>query len=293
MGNRIPVVEEEACRVKLAVPSTDCVEEFVAVTVRACCEETLLGAVYKPLEVMLPFAGLTAQVTLTPEGKLLTENCCVPEGATVAVPGLTLGVAEACRVKLAVPSTDCVEEFVAVMVRVCCEETLLGAVYKPPDVMLPVPELIAQATLAPEGKLLTENCWVPEGATVAVAGLTLGDAGAVGEASRVKLALPRTDCVDELFAMTVTVSCAETLLGAVYKPPGVILPAAGVTAQATLVPAGKFSTVNCLVFEGATVAAAGLTLGGAATVGEACRVKLAVPSRDRVEAFVAVTVRVC
>jgi hypothetical protein len=49
---------------------------------------------------------------------------------------------------------------------------------------------------------------------------------------------------------------------------------------------------NCLVPEGATVAAAGLTLGGVAAAGEACRVKLAVPSRDCVEAFVAMMVRV-
>jgi hypothetical protein len=54
------------------------------------------------------------------------ENCWVPEGATVAVAGLTLG--EACRVKLAVPRLDCVAEFVAVIERVCCVATLLGAV---------------------------------------------------------------------------------------------------------------------------------------------------------------------
>ena len=75
---------------------------------------------------MLPTAGLTDQTTLAPEGRFRTENCCVPEGATVDVPGLTLG--EACRVKLAVPRTDCVAEFVAVIVKVCCVATLLGAV---------------------------------------------------------------------------------------------------------------------------------------------------------------------
>ena len=76
----------------------------------------MLGAVYKPAELMLPIRGLTDQVAVTPEGRLRTENCCVPEGATVAVAGLTMGVGEACKVKLAVPRTASVEEFVAVTV---------------------------------------------------------------------------------------------------------------------------------------------------------------------------------
>jgi len=248
----------EACRVKLAVPSTEFVEEFVAVAVTVVCAETLLGAVYKPAAVMLPVAGLTAQATLTPEGRLLTANCTVPEGATVAVAGLMLGAArKACRVKLAVPSTEFVDEFVAVTVRAVCAETLLGAVYKPAAVMLPVAGLTAQATLTPEGRLLTANCTVPEGARAAVAGLMLV---AAGEACRVKPALPRTDCVDEFVAMTVTVCGAATLLGAVYKPPEVMLPVAGIIAQATLAPKGKLLTENCWVPEGARVAVAGLTL---------------------------------
>ena len=65
--------------------------------------------------------------------------------------------------------------------------------------MLPVAGLIDQVTLSPEGRFTTENCLVPAGATVAVAGLTLD----VGEACSVMLAVPRT--VEELFAVTVTV----------------------------------------------------------------------------------------
>ena len=75
----------------------------------------MLGAEYKPLAEMLP-AGLADQVAVTPEGRLRTENCWVPEGATVAVAGLTLGVGEACKVKLAVARTAWVEEFFAVIV---------------------------------------------------------------------------------------------------------------------------------------------------------------------------------
>jgi hypothetical protein len=77
---------------------------------------------------MLPSAGLTDQLTLAPEGRLRTANCLVPEGATVAVAGLTLAAGEACRVTLAVPRTALVELFLAVMVTVVCDATSLGAV---------------------------------------------------------------------------------------------------------------------------------------------------------------------
>jgi hypothetical protein len=194
-------VTGDAWRVKLAVPRTEFVEEFVAVTVIVVCVATVLGAVYKPLGAMLPFRGLTDQAAVTPEGRLRTENCCVPEGATVAVVGLTLGAGDACRVKLAEPRTDFVEEFVAVTVIVVCVATLLGAVYKPAELMLPFRGLTDQAAVTPEGRLRTENCCVPEGATVAVAGLTLG----VGDAWRVKLPVPRTDFVEESVAVTVIV----------------------------------------------------------------------------------------
>jgi hypothetical protein len=71
-----------------------------------------------------------------------------------------------------------------------------------------------------------QNCWDFEGATVAVAGLTLlegvGKGGGKGILNprramlrrRVKLAVPRTDCVDESIAVTVMVVCAPMVLGA-------------------------------------------------------------------------------
>jgi hypothetical protein len=75
---------------------------------------------------MLPTEELMDQVTLSPEGRFTTENCFVPDGATVAVAGLTLGVGDAWRVTLAVPRT--VEPLFAVMVIVVWEVTLVGAV---------------------------------------------------------------------------------------------------------------------------------------------------------------------
>lgn len=65
--------------------------------------------------------------------------------------------------------------------------------------MVPVTGLIDQVAPSSAGKLVTENCLLPEGASVAVAGLTLG----AGEAAKVTLADPST--VDALFAVTVTV----------------------------------------------------------------------------------------
>jgi hypothetical protein len=55
---------------------------------------------------MLPVIGLSDQTTVTPEARFCTENCFVPEGATVAVAGLTLGGrGVAVSVKVAVPRT--------------------------------------------------------------------------------------------------------------------------------------------------------------------------------------------
>jgi hypothetical protein len=78
---------------------------------------------------------------------------------------------------------------------------------------------------------------VPEGAMAAVDGLTLVGRG---DACRVTLAVPRTASVEEFFAVTVTLVCDATLLGAVYKPLAEMLPVAGLTAQATIVANGRF-----------------------------------------------------
>ena len=59
-------------------------------------------------------------------------------------------------------------------------------------------ELTDQAMPTPEGRLRTENCLVPDGATVAVAGLTLDD-------SIQSHAGSSQDAVEELFAVTVIV----------------------------------------------------------------------------------------
>ena len=109
----------------------------------------------------------------------------------------------------------------AVTVTVVWEATVPGAVYRPLCAMLPVLPLTDQATVAPEGRLRTENCLVAAGATVAVAGLTLvaggggGGGGVVEDAVNVKLADPSMARVEEFFAVTRRVCSDATLLGAV------------------------------------------------------------------------------
>ena len=82
--------------VKLAVPRVAVVTASEAVTTTVCWDTMLFGAVYSPLVLMLPSAGLSFQVTLPPEGRFATTNCRVSEGARGAlVAGVTTGVAGA------------------------------------------------------------------------------------------------------------------------------------------------------------------------------------------------------
>jgi hypothetical protein len=108
------------------------------------------------------------------------------------------------------------------------------------------------------------NCLVPPGATVAVAGLTLG--GDAGEAVSVKVAVPRTACVVASEAVSITVCWDAMLIGAVYSPLAVMLPSAGLSVHMTLDPEGRYSTENCWVLEGTTVAVVGFTQVGGLTL---------------------------
>src|SRR5580698_6910589 len=104
---------------------------------------------------------------------------------------------------------------------------------------------------------------------------------AAREASSVTRELPRTVCVDEFLAVTVTVCWTGSLLGAAYKPFWLMVPTAGVTDQATLVPAVNPSTENCCAAEAAKLTLAGLTLVDV-RVGNAsnCTVALAILLRS-------------
>lgn len=57
---------------------------------------------------------------------------------------------------------------------------------------------------------------VPSGPTTSIGKvIVVVDAGADGEACRVRVAVPRTDCVEEFLAVTTSVVCAATVDGAV------------------------------------------------------------------------------
>jgi hypothetical protein len=87
---------------------------------------------------MLPVAPLTDHATVTPDGRLRTENCVVPAGATVAVVGLTLVAGEAggltddfARLIVEVDFLVGSATLVAVIVTALAAGILSGAVYKP------------------------------------------------------------------------------------------------------------------------------------------------------------------
>jgi hypothetical protein len=74
--------------VRLALAETP---PYVAVTVTGCVAAIIAGAVYSPLEEMLPTCGLRDQVTPldTAEPSPLAVNCWLCPGCRVAADGLT------------------------------------------------------------------------------------------------------------------------------------------------------------------------------------------------------------
>ena len=88
-----------------------------AVTVTVCDVGMLEGAVYRPAEEIVPTDGLIDQVTavlLVP--KVVAVNCCVAEGAKLAVDGLRDTVIAWRRVITAVRDFDGSAMLVAVIV---------------------------------------------------------------------------------------------------------------------------------------------------------------------------------
>jgi hypothetical protein len=117
---------------------------------------------------------------------------------------------------------------------------LLGAVYKPVEVMVPSAEPIDQVTPALEGRFKTENCWVPEGTTLAVAGLTLVGVPTTGGGVEVEMAGPSKMValaalagLARLVAEIVTKVSTLTELGAEYSPVGDMVPRPCVIAHVT------------------------------------------------------------
>ena len=135
-------------------------------------------------------------------------------------------------------------------VTVCCAVIVAGAVYTPEALTLPVPDgLIDQVTAEFEVLVsVAVNCAVCEEMSVMFAGLTLTEIG--GLSVTVAEALLVLSAV--LVAVTVTVCCVLTVLGAEYKPAVLMLPTpVGLIDHVTAVlPVPETAAVNCCVWPG-------------------------------------------
>ncbi len=120
-------------------PAEPLAPEPVAVTVTVCTADMELGAVYKPVCVMLPTAGLMDQLTLTdpppPSPPLAeAENCWVWEAESEAEPGLTLiDVGEPAGTSATVACAILLGSamLAAVTVTFCAVVIVVGARYNP------------------------------------------------------------------------------------------------------------------------------------------------------------------
>jgi hypothetical protein len=99
-----------------------------AVTVTAWGVTTLDGAVYRPAEEIEPTGGLIDQVTAAfAAPKTVAVNCCVAEDAKVTVDGLIDTVTVCGIVITAVAAFEESTTLLAVNVRVCAVDAVLGA----------------------------------------------------------------------------------------------------------------------------------------------------------------------
>ena len=135
-----------AFRVTVAVADFVVSTTLVAVMVMVCVEVIVAGAVYKPVLLKVPTEGLMLQVTavlLVPV--TVAVNCCCPLIVRLAVGGPT-DTATGFSVTVAVVDFEVSTTLVAVMVIVCVEVIVAGAVYKPLAESVPTDGLMLQVT---------------------------------------------------------------------------------------------------------------------------------------------------
>lgn len=205
-------------RVKMAIPDLLLSATLVAVTT------TVWGllsappaAVNKPLALMLPaLVGLIDHVTLVLAMPVtVAVNCCVPTWPNVTANGETVIVTGGgVKVNVAVPDFVLSPTLVAVIVTVCCVLTLAGALYSPLALIDPAPVgLMLHVTLVLAiPATLAANCWLspPPNETAAGATVTV-----TGGGFSVTMALADLLVSATLVAVTVTVCCAVSVVGAV------------------------------------------------------------------------------
>ena len=108
-------------------------QTLVAVTSTVCGAEIPAGAVYRPLGVIAPRpAGLMLQVTAVLAVLVtLAVNCCVWPPVRVTLNGATVTDTGGISVTIAVDGVDATPSVVPVIVTVCCDWIVAGAVYNP------------------------------------------------------------------------------------------------------------------------------------------------------------------
>jgi hypothetical protein len=160
---------------------------LVAVTVTIAGFGTVVGAVYKPSDEIVPTAALPLTVLFTDHVTVVfgvpvtvAVNCCVVVVCTVADVGDNVMVTDggaAVIVVVALALFVLSATLVAVTVTVAGEGTEAGAVYKPPDVIVPNVALppttlfTAQVTVVFNVPVtVAVNCWVLLTCTLAEVG---------------------------------------------------------------------------------------------------------------------------
>jgi hypothetical protein len=133
----------------------------------------VFGAVYRPVDEMVPTDGLIVQVTavlLDPDTAAV--NCWVPDGTNVTEDGLTTSVTACRRVKTALALLVESATLVAVIVTVCVVGAVLGAIkvaVVPELAKLPRDGFTVQVTPVVDVPVtVAVSDWVCEGSSVAV-----------------------------------------------------------------------------------------------------------------------------
>src|SRR5215467_897647 len=245
---------------------------LVAVMVTICAEEIVAGAVYKPAVIRVPTDGFMLQVTaVLPVPLTVAVNCCWPLAVRVTDTGVTDTATVGVSATVALADLVGSATLVAVMVTVCAEEIVAGAVYNPPVVRVPTDGFILQVTAVLLVPLtVAVNCCWPLAVRVTDTGVT--DTATVGVSATVALA----DLVGSatLVAVMVTVCAEEIVAGAVYNPPVVRVPTDGFILQVTAVLLVPLTVaVNCCWPLAVRVTDTGVT--DTATVGVSATVALA------------------
>jgi len=230
----------------------------IAVKVTVCGAAMDDGAVYNPPVVTVPAPdGVTVQeAAWLPPVSTAAVNCCVSRGYRVTLAGVTCVTPPPNTVTIADALFEESATLTALTVTVCCDATA-GAVYRPPDVIVPAPEGLTDHVTAVLFVSITvaRNCCVCSAARETAAGATVTATGPSVTAADADLLGSAT-----LVAFTRTV-CGLKLDGAVYRPVAETEPTAGVTDQVTAV-FDVFITVavNCCVCSAPSETAAGATV---------------------------------